>query len=65
MKKVSVQELTSNPELLAKLRSSASITQSSDEIRQQRISFIYGSMHHKNGVTKSHIEEVLANIEGK
>lgn len=53
-------ELKTNSALLSALGHASSIKQSAEEIREQRVSFIYGSMDKKTGVTRSRIQEVLA-----
>jgi hypothetical protein len=36
-----------------------------DELHAQRVSFIYGNLPEGSTITRQHIEEVLAQIEGE
>lgn len=56
-------QLKTNEKLLAQITSQASKKQSADEIRNQRVSFIFGTMD-KSGVTRSRIQEVLTEQQG-
>jgi hypothetical protein len=57
-------ELKTKPTLLHALKNTSSRRLSADEVHQQRVSFIFGSIKRASGVTKSQIEEVLAGLEG-
>jgi hypothetical protein len=53
-----------SPEFLKRLTNAANRRLSSGEIREQRISFIAGSVDKDSNVTKEKIEEIVENLEG-
>lgn len=53
-------ELKTNDALWASIVTASSKKQSAEEIREQRVSFIFGSIDKKTDVTRSRIQEVLA-----
>ena len=55
----SVSSLKPGAQLLEAIRQSSSRKLSSDEILEQRISFVYGSMHADNGVTRERVRQVI------
>lgn len=58
-------ELQTSPTLLKALREAAKRHPSAAEIRNQRISFILGSLGDKSTVTRERVTEVLAEQEGE
>lgn len=61
---VNIVGMKSNAKLLQKLKQASEKKQTPQEIREQRVSFIYGSIDNKKGVTRSRIQEILAEQEG-
>jgi hypothetical protein len=57
-------ELKTNSALLEALGKASSKKQTADEVKEQRVSFILGSIDEKSGVTRSRIQEVLAEQQG-
>lgn len=57
-------ELKTNASLLEAIANASSKKQTVAEIREQRVSFILGSMDEKSGVTRSRIKEVLEEQQG-
>ena len=57
-------ELKTKPSLLTALESAAKHAHTADELHTQRISFVMASVSEKGGVTRSRVEEVLAQQEG-
>jgi hypothetical protein len=51
--------------LLTALQKAASRPLSAEEIEEQRISFIMGSLSETSSVTRARVQEVLAQQEGK
>jgi hypothetical protein len=43
----------------------ASVKQSADDVRKQRVSYIYGSINEKSGLTRDRIREQVEAEEGK
>lgn len=56
-------DLKTKSSLLSALGNASTKKISAEEIREQRVSFIYGSI--KTGVTRSRIQEVLAEQQGE
>lgn len=50
--------------LLERIRKASSKKMSASEVNAQRISYIFGSVK-KDGITRTRIQEVLENQEGK
>lgn len=57
-------DLKTDAALLMALEKSSTRKQTADEIREQRVSFIYGAINNKTDVTRSRIQEVLAEQQG-
>jgi hypothetical protein len=57
-------DLKTSESLLSALRRAAT-TPSAEEIEQQRVSFIMGSLSERSSVTRARVQEVLAQQEGK
>jgi hypothetical protein len=58
-------DLHTNPKLLDKLRASASKELTADIIRQQRISYVMGTLKDDSSVTRDKVRDVLRLHEGK
>jgi len=59
-----LKEIKTSKELLDALVNASSKKQSATEVNEQRVSFIYGSMDHKSGLTRSRIQEILTEQQG-
>lgn len=59
-----LMELKTSATLLTALGNASSKKQTADEIKEQRVSFIFGSIDEKSGVTRSRIQEVLEEQQG-
>jgi hypothetical protein len=57
-------ELKTNRHLLEAIAVASKRTLSPEEMRAQRVSFIYGSLSGKSSVTRAHIQDVLNKQEG-
>ncbi len=51
--------------LLKRLASSAKATVSKEQLRKQRVSFIYGSLSLKSPITRDRVESALARLDGE
>lgn len=60
-----VLALKTDSSLLSALKAATSKRQTSDELLEQRVSFIFGSIKAGNGVTREHIREVLVEQQGR
>jgi len=58
-------DLKTEPGLLERLAVAAKQTITRAELHEQRVSFIYGSLPADSTITREHIEDVLAKIEGE
>ena len=58
-------ELKTDESLLQALHKAAERKQSPDDLHRQRVSYIFGSIKESSGVTRSRIEDVLAQQEGR
>lgn len=58
-------ELKTDPELLAALKRALSLPQSPEEVQQQRLSFIMGSLKTTNEITRAEVKQILAQQEGR
>lgn len=56
-------DLRTDSQLLRRLTTARGITR--EQLRQQRISFIYGSLPKESTITRQQIENVLDRAEGK
>lgn len=57
--------LKTSDNLLAKLRAAAGRPLTREELRRQRVSFIYGSLPNDSSITRHQVEEAIAKIEGE
>lgn len=57
-------DLQTSPDLLQALKGAAQRKQSADEILEQRVSFVYGSMGPENGVTREQVRMLILEQEG-
>ncbi len=57
--------IKTDPKLLDRLHEAAKREPTAAELHQQRVSFILGSLKESSSVTRSLIEEVLAEQQGK
>lgn len=60
----SVMGMKTNAGLLDAIKHLMSKKLSSNEIFEQRVSFVFGSMDVKNGVTKEHVRQVILDQVG-
>jgi hypothetical protein len=51
-------------DLLARLKAAARREMTAEEIRSQRVSFVYGNLPKGNPMTKDQVAVVLARLEG-
>lgn len=56
--------LHTSPALLKAIEDARTRTPSADEIRQQRISFVYGSLSATSSVTRAQVQDALERHEG-
>ena len=54
-----------DPRLLARLERAAKHEMTADEIRRQRVSFVYGNLPHSNTMTKQQVAAVIARHAGE
>lgn len=59
-----IKELKTSDSLTRALQEAVGQKSSVDELHRQRVSFIYGSVSSKDGITHARIEEILAGHEG-
>lgn len=57
-------EPRSDAVLLARLRQAAQKEMSPDEVRRQRLSFVYGNLPNGNTMTRDEVEVTLDRLEG-
>jgi len=57
-------EPRSDAELLERLRQAARKEMTPDEIRRQRLSFVYGNLPNGNTMTRNEVEVTLDRLEG-
>ena len=57
--------LRTDPALLRALRAAVGRELTADEVEQQRISFVIGSLKHDSGVTRPQIKTILARQAGR
>lgn len=60
-----MSNLQTRPDLLKALKDAAAKPASAAELREQRISFIMGSLDRKSGVTRDRVIKVLDDQQGK
>ena len=59
-----ISNLKTSSELLRKIKEAANKPMTSAEIKEQRVSFIVGSIDPDNGVSRERVKEILAEQEG-
>lgn len=59
-----VFQLKTDDVLLDALKKAASVKQSANDLKEQRISFVFGSLDSKSGVTKEQVRKIIAEQEG-
>ena len=59
-----VLDLKTNQDLLCALEKAAHRKQTADEILEQRVSFVYGSVGSENGVTREQVRMLILGQEG-
>ncbi|MGY4638144.1 hypothetical protein [Pseudomonas sp. TE24901] len=57
-------DLDTSPDLLLALKGAAQHKQSAEEVLEQRVSFVYGSVGSKNGVTREQVRKLILEQEG-
>lgn len=62
---MAIENIRTSPELLRAIKEASTRTQTADEIKQQRISFVYGSLGAKSAVTRAQVEDALERHEGR
>jgi len=60
-----LNNLKTNESLLRALDQAASRKPTEEEIREQRISFVMGSLKGSNTATRAEVQEILAQHDGK
>lgn len=59
------RKLKTSDELFRMIKEASSRKQTAEEVRKQRVSFIYGSISQSSGITRDRIANVLDVQEGK
>lgn len=59
-----ILELKTNAELLEALQKSLTRKPTAEEIREQRVSFVYGSLSSKSSVTRDRVRQLLVEQSG-
>lgn len=59
------KDIVTDRMLLKRLEEAAKRAMTADEIRRQRVSFVYGNMSHDATMTRHQVQEVLARLEGQ
>lgn len=57
-------DLKTDPGLLSALQGASQRKQTAAEMLEQRISFVYGSVSSKNGVTRDQVRQLILEQEG-
>jgi hypothetical protein len=57
-------KLHTEPKLLAALTAAAQRSLTAEQVHNQKVSFIMGSLGEESTVTRARVEEVLRNLEG-
>jgi hypothetical protein len=60
----SLLTLKTNQKLLSAVERAASRKMTSEELREQRVSFVYGSMDSSSSVTRDRVRQMLLDQEG-
>lgn len=58
-------QLKTNPSLLKAIKQAATRTPTENELRAQRVSFIYGSLSTTSSITRAQVQVVLDKQEGR
>lgn len=58
-------DLHTDAKLIQRLEQAAKREMSAEEVRMQRVSYVYGNMPHDAGMTRHRVAEVLARLEGE
>lgn len=58
-------EIKTDQTLLDRLKAAAMHEMTNEEIRRQRLSFVFGNMPSESAMTKHQVEAALARIEGE
>ena len=58
-------EPKTDPELLERLKNAVRHEMSPDEVRRQRLSFVYGNLPQDTTMTKHQVEAALARLDGE
>ncbi|MDX2210080.1 MAG: hypothetical protein SFV20_06945 [Sphingopyxis sp.] len=59
------QNIATDASLLAKLAAASRVALTREQLRRQRVSFIYGSLPKESTITRQQIENVLSKSEGE
>lgn len=59
------QNIATDANLLAKLAAASRVALTREQLRRQRVSFIYGSLPKDSTITRQQIENVLSKSEGE
>ncbi len=59
------KNIVTDSQLLKRLEAAAKHVMTAEEIRRQRVSFVYGNMPHDAAMTRHQVQEVLARLEGE
>lgn len=59
------QNLRASPSALESLNRLSANVPGHDELEQQRLSFVMGSLKSSNGITRAQVQEILDQHEGK
>ncbi|RON55977.1 hypothetical protein [Pseudomonas frederiksbergensis] len=57
-------DLNTSPDLLLALKGASQHKQTAEEVLEQRVSFVYGSVGSKNGVTREQVRKLILEQEG-
>ncbi|WP_028681526.1 hypothetical protein [Pseudomonas chlororaphis] len=57
-------DLNTSPDLLLALKGAAQHKQTPEEVLEQRVSFVYGSVGSENGVTREQVRKLILEQEG-
>lgn len=60
-----MENLKTNPELLAALRKASTRELSPTDLHNQRVSFVMASLKEDSGVTRARVDEVVSKSDGK
>jgi hypothetical protein len=54
-----------DPKLLARLALAAKHEMTAEEVRRQRVSFVYGNLPHDNPMTRNQVADAIKRLEGE